>query len=88
MQAALNKTYNISLTLKMTRGPGEIEIAKDELERLHKLLTSEQSTQFTWAREQIEKVTRMVLLPNVDDIRQDLSKKLREADEDHEPLKS
>lgn len=76
------RVYNVNLTINLKRGKEEIDLAKVELERLHKLIASQ--TEVNWAKEQIEKTHKMIFLPSAEQIKKELVTKLNEDSEGEE----
>lgn len=75
----INKHYNISLVINLKRGKDEIELADKEMTRLHQLIAG--GTEADWAKNQVSSIHRMVFVPDTEQIKNELTSKLEEADQ-------
>ncbi len=74
-----HKTYSIRINLNVKRTPQEIDFVDKESARLHNLIaTSERDAD--WARKQIERIHKMVLMPNVDQVKDELQEAINDED--------
>ncbi len=77
MAAAATKNYNIEVNVTIKRTRDEVEFAAKENEKLYNLISTDKEV--PWAKQQIEKIQEMVLLPDAKQIRQSIINELAKS---------